>query len=213
MIWGVALAAVSGSVFGLIILVKNSKSLNQFGSLVVPVTEADRSKGPANAESVLVEYSDFQCPACKNYYPILKQLNEEFGGKLKFVYRHFPLSQIHANAKLAAYAAEAAGEQGKFWEMHDWLFEHQDDWAKKSAGETANDFISFTQSLGLDEEKFKKDLDSEEIKRMVDESYNGGIGAGVNSTPTFFLNGKKLVQPRSSEEFKKVINDSINADP
>ena len=209
--WITVLAAIGGSIFGLIMIVKNSETLNQYGNLSVLVSENDWSRGPTDAKIVLVEYSDFQCPACKSYFPILKQLNEEFAGQVKFVYRHFPLSQIHANARLAAYGAEAAGKQNKFWEMHDLIFENQEEWAAKSAGDATSDFISFAESLGLNKEQFTSDMDSEEIKDKVSANYNGGIEAGVNSTPTFFLNGKLMPNPRTYDEFRKIISDAADA--
>lgn len=206
LLWAIALTALGGSVLGLALIVMNSESLNKPGDLTIPVSGADWSKGPAEAQAVLVEYSDFQCPACKSYHPLLKQLNEEFPGKIKFVYRHFPLSQIHQNAQLAAYAAEAAGLQGKFWEMHDLIFDGQEKWSIETARDAANDFIHYAESLDLDSGKLASDMDLSEIKQKVDLSYAGGSSAGVNSTPTFFLNGKKIPNPRTYDEFKKIID-------
>ncbi|OGE44123.1 hypothetical protein A3B45_04205 [Candidatus Daviesbacteria bacterium RIFCSPLOWO2_01_FULL_39_12] len=166
----------------------------------------DWLKGNKEAKVSLVEYSDFQCPACGAYYPLLKQLNQEFGDKILFVYRHFPLPN-HKNAEPAAQAAEAAGRQGKFWEMHDLLFENQTDWSNQSAAKET--FIEYAQSLNLDIEKFKSDLDSPQVKDKVKRDYQSGLQFKVNATPTFFLNNQKLPNPRSFEEFKSIIQNEI----
>ena len=153
------------------------------------ISATDVTKGNPNATVELIEYSDFQCPACAAYYPYVKQMLAEYNDKIRFAYRHFPLSQ-HRNAPLAARAAEAAGNQGKFWGMHDLIFEEQKAWENNNkAGEV---FTVLAQRLGLDMERFNKDIDSEEIKNKVENDFKSGLRAGVNSTPTFFLNGVKL---------------------
>jgi protein-disulfide isomerase len=171
------------------------------------VAASDQTKGNSESKVLLVEYSDFQCPACGRYYPLLKQLNQELGDQIQFVYRHFPLKQTHKNAEPAAFAAEAAGKQGKFWEMHDLIFEGQKDWSeKRNAKET---FAEYAQSLNLDMERFKTDVESKEIKNKVRNDYSSGIKAGVNSTPTLFLNGKKLQNPRGYEELKQLVEEAM----
>ena len=123
------------------------------------------------------------------------------------MYRHFPLRNIHPNADLAARAAEAAGRQGKFWEMHDLIFEHQKEWAdQKDAREL---FVQYAQSLNLDIEQFWVDVDSSEIKDKIDIDSKSGLNFEVNATPTFFLNGEKLQNPRNYEEFKSLIQAAI----
>ena len=169
----------------------------------------DRVKGNENAVVKLVEYSDFQCPACGAYYPIVKQLMEEYGDRIKFTYKHFPLRRIHANADLAARAAEAAGVQGKFWEMHDIIFENQEKWSK---ARTQSIFVEYAKDLGLDVGQFKKDLGSKEIRAKVQDDFEEGVALGVNSTPSFFLNGEKLNGIRSYEDFKNIIENAINSD-
>ena len=177
--------------------------------LIDAVSQLDYSKGNREAAVILVEYSDFQCPACAAYYPLVKQLSEEFGDKMVFIYRHFPLSQ-HQNAESAAVAAEAAGRQGKFWEMHDLIFDNQNEWAKSARWSVEDIFVKYAEKLNLDLEKFKADLDLKEIKQKVSKDLESGVNAKVNGTPTFFLNGKKLSTPRSYEEFKKIIGESLN---
>lgn len=209
-IWSCALLLLSGAVLGIIRLGGTSPSNeNETAGLVNAVTDADWHKGDRDAAVTLVEYSDFQCPACGAYYPILKQLTQEFGDRIHFVYRHFPLSRIHKNARAAAQAAEAAGKQGKFWEMHDMLFERQRVWAEES--QPREIFIEYAQSLGLDAERFAEDSITREIEEKVSRDYDGGVEAGVGGTPTFFLNGTKIQNPRSYDEFKSIIEDALAA--
>lgn len=170
------------------------------------VSSSDWTKGNQDVKIILIEYSDFQCPACAAYYPFLKQLEQELGNKFLFVYRHFPLPQ-HKNASLAAAAAEAAGRQGKFWEMHNLIFENQKVWSDQPKAE--EEFIKYAQTIGLDIAKFKNDLNSKEIKNKVKSDYQSGVRARVNATPTFFLNGKRLENPRNYEEFKKIIEANL----
>lgn len=172
------------------------------------VSSSDWTRGNKEAKTVLIEYSDFQCPACGTYYPVLKKLQQKFGESVVFAYRHFPLRQIHANAELAARSVEAAGKQSKFWELHDILFENQKTWSNQpNAKET---IIQYAQSLNLDMDRFKTDLDSKEVKEKINNDYKSGIAARVNATPTFFLNGNKPDNPRSYEEFKDLIQKAIS---
>lgn len=152
----------------------------------------------------LVEYSDFQCPACRSYEGMLRQLITERGSMLKFTYRHFPLFQIHNNADITARAAEAAGKQGKFWEMHDLLFDRQTDWAEKLNSESL--MKEYAKELGLNEAQFASDLDSDFVKEVVAADYARGMQLGINATPTFFVNGVKIQNPRSYQEFLAIID-------
>jgi len=201
-LWSFVALGIGGIVFGVIKLGGNPSSQEK-ALLVDAVADSDWTKGTGDAEVILVEYSDFQCPACKNYYPIVKQLTEEFADTVQFVYRHFPLYSIHKNAEEAAWAAEAAGRQGKFWEMHDLIFENQDEWSKE--GNVKETFVSYARDLGLNKEKFLADFESEEVQNKVTRDYQSGIASRVNSTPTFFLNGERIQNPRSYEEFRALI--------
>ena len=205
--WGISTLVLGGMVFGMVkIASRNSQDNKQPLSLTSSVIESDWIKGNKEAKIVITEYSDFQCPACASYYGVVKQIHKDFGDRIAFFYRHFPLRQIHANAEIAALSAEAAGKQGKFWEMHDMIFENQKKWeGEKNAGEI---FIKYGEDLGLNIEKFKQDLDSKEVKDKVEADYQSGIKAGVNHTPTFFLNGAEIQNPRSYEEFKNIINEA-----
>ena len=205
--WGISALVLGGMVFGMVkIASRNSPANTKPLSLAGSVIESDWIKGDKDSKIIITEYSDFQCPACASYYEIVKQIHKEFGDKLAIVYRHFPLRQIHANAETAALSAEAAGKQGKFWEMHDMIFEKQKKW--ESEKNTKEIFTGYAEELGLNPEQFKKDLNSKEVKEKVEADYQSGVKAGVNHTPTFFLNGKEIQNPRSYEEFKNIINEA-----
>ena len=154
----------------------------------------DRYQGNPEAKTVLIEYADFQCPACKAYAPVLSDLEKANSQNMVFVYRYFPLYQIHFNAKISAYAAEAAYRQGKFWEMHDQLFATQETWSKMGNQNAKEYFTNIAKNLGLDTTKFAADMNSREVAQLVDLSYAGGEQTGVNSTPTLYLMGwSKLI--------------------
>lgn len=176
---------------------------------LAPVTPNEWIKGNPSARVSLVEYSDFQCPACRSRLGQVEEILKTYGDKIKFVYRHFPLKLNHKNAELAARASEAAGLQGKFWEMHDLLFLNQPTWQGETNEQAKVTFIGYGKQLELDEAKFIADLDSDAVKDSVDEDYAGGLAAGINSTPTFFLNGKKIA-PYTFEEFKSLIEAETN---
>lgn len=172
------------------------------------VTASDWVRGDITAKVAVIEYSDFQCPACGAYYPVIKRLEEKFGSQIVFAYRHFPLAQIHQNAELAALAAEAAGRQGKFWEMHDLLFENQKTWSTNSDAKEI--FIGYARDLGLNEGQFVSDLSAKDLREKISSSYKESVSLGIAGTPTFFLNGKKLITPRTYEEFEKIISEKLN---
>lgn len=203
-LWILVALAVGGSLFGLIKLGASSPS-NQALIINSAVLPSDLAKGNKDSKITLIEYSDFQCPACKAYYPLVKKLVQDYGNDFQFVYRHFPLPQ-HANAKNAAYAAEAAGKQGKFWEMHDMIFENQARWSE--AHNAKDMFLEYASSLNLDVEQFGKDFNSSAIKDKVEMSYKDGVSNKVNATPTFFLNGQKI-QPTNYENFKSLLDQAI----
>ena len=151
-------------------------------ALVVPVGESDHSQGPANAPVTLVEYGDFECPHCGRAYPIVKAVQRRLGKGLRFVFRHFPLTEVHAHAEHAAESAEAAGAQGRFWEMHDRLFERQ------FALEDEH-LIEYALELGLDAPRVARELAAHTYKPQVRDDFMSGVRSGVNGTPTFFING------------------------
>src|SRR3982751_2556932 len=136
-------------------------------SLTIPVGENDHAQGNENAKVTLVEYGDYECPHCGRAYPVVKKVQETMGDKLRFVFRNFPLTQIHPNALHAAEASEIAAEQGKYWEMHDILFENQD-------ALDDEDLISYAEQLGLDVEKFREALENDTYEEKVREDFMNG---------------------------------------
>ncbi len=150
--------------------------------LTPPVTERDHGRGPATAPVTLVEYGDYECPYCGTAYPVIKELRRRLGDRLRVVFRNFPRADRHPHARQAAEAAEAAAAQGKFWEMHDTLFEHF------SALEDA-DLVRYAAALGLDVPRFERDLAEHAYAPRVEEDVRGGVRSEVNRTPTFFVNG------------------------
>ncbi len=207
-IWTIALVAIAG-IAALVAwgMYSRANSTPNSDGVVASVSESDWSAGNRDAGITLIEYSDFQCPACAAYYPIVKQLKSELGDQFLFVYRHFPLPQ-HANAPVAAVATEAAGTLGKFWEMHDQIFEHQTNWS--SASDPRPQFADYAVLIGLDRDTFLREMAVREHSSDVNSDYGSGRKAGVNSTPTFFLNGKKIDNPRSFEEFKSLIQNATS---
>ena len=168
------------------------------------VNAEDHTKGPVDSKTVLVEYGDFQCPGCAQYEPLVQKLLTDYSDRFLFIYRNFPLPS-HDNAVVAAKFAESAGQQGKFWEMHDMIFEHQEEWAGSASAEEL--FGIYAQELKLNMEQFNNDRNSEEIKKKVEDSYNYASSNRINATPTFFLNAKKI-QPQGYDEFVELIQNA-----
>lgn len=159
-----------------------------------------------SAKVTIVEFSDYQCPACKSANPTIKQILNDYPGKVNFVYRHFPLAQ-HKNAIPAALAAEAAGQQGKYWEMHDKIFDGQDTWGES---DNAPDiFAGYAKDLGLDMEKYNRDRSDNKFRDKINRDYQDGITLGVNSTPTFFMGSQKLPGALSYDQFKSKIDSEL----
>jgi protein-disulfide isomerase len=150
--------------------------------LTIPLGPEDHTLGPPNATVTLLEYGDYECPFCAEAHPHIKQVRQLLGPELLFAYRHFPLTQIHPHALDAAIAAEAAGAQGRFWEMHDALFTHQDHLAPR-------DLLVLARGIGLALEQFADDLTHRRFQDRVRRDFLSGVRSGVNGTPTFFING------------------------
>lgn len=174
------------------------------------VLKDDHVRGNKDAKVVLIEFGDFQCPGCGAYYPMLKSLEETYGGNVAFVFRHFPLSQIHPNAFAASRAAEAAAEQNKFFEMHDKLYETQSVWGQATDNQQAL-FEGYAKELGLDMGQFEKDYASSKVADRINRDLSmGQQDFSVNSTPTFILNGEKLSpNPKDQDAFAKLIDEAI----
>ncbi len=153
--------------------------------LTMPVGERDHVEGPSNATAVLVEYGDYQCPYCGAAYPIVKRIQKELGPKLRFVFRNFPITNAHPQAEWAAETAEAAAAQGKFWEMHDYLYKHQTSFDDPSF------FDTYEKKLKLDLTKLRREVARHAYSARIQEDFNSGVRSGVNGTPTFFINGRR----------------------
>lgn len=153
---------------------------------------ADHTKGSDENKILLVEYGDYQCPSCKGAHPNLKTLMEEYGDSVTFVFRNFPLTAMHPNARAAAAVAEAAGLQGKFWEMHDLLYDNQGDWSSADAGQRTSVFTRYAESLELDMAKFNEDIVASNVTQKINFDLSLGKSVGAQATPSFFLNGEEL---------------------
>ncbi|MET0281995.1 MAG: DsbA family protein [Steroidobacteraceae bacterium] len=161
-------------------------------SLAIPVTAADHVQGPMDAPVTLVEYGDYQCPYCGEAYQVIKAVQQTLGSRLRFVFRNFPLNQAHPQAELAAEAAEAAGAQGKFWEMHDALYENQ-----QQLGQPLIEAL--VEQLGLDAGRLEQDLQARSFQARVKHDFMGGVRSGVNGTPGLFINGQRYDQSWDEE--------------
>jgi diadenylate cyclase len=153
-----------------------------------PVGARDHARGPRDAPVTLVKYGDYECPYCGEAHPVLKELQQRVGEQVRFVFRHFPLDSVHPRARLAAQAAEAAASQGRFWEMHDLLYENQNKLSEE-------DLIRYAAKLGLDLRRFEEDLASDHHAWRIEEDRLGGTRAGVEGTPGFFVNGVRYTGP------------------
>ncbi len=170
------------------------------------VTDKDWVKGKSDAPVTLIEYTDFQCPACGAYYPIVKQLSDEMGDQLRLVVRHYPLVTIHKNALSGSRAAEAAGRQGKYWDMYDLLFVHQAEWSL--AEDPLKSILpAYAGQIGLDVDKFRADMVDSTLDDKITADRQTGNDLKITGTPSFFLNGKLIKNPTSIEDFKKVIGN------
>jgi len=176
------------------------------GTMSLPLDESDWTKGSKTPKVTLTEYSDFQCPACAMNYPWIEEVFAEYKDRISFTYRQFPLPR-HKNALPSAYASEAAGIQGKFWEMADMLFKNQNYWSESVSAQIT--FEGYAQKLGLDMAKYKADVKSDAVKAKVERDLKSGKLSRVDHTPTFFINGKLSDNPRSAQELKALIDYAI----
>jgi protein-disulfide isomerase len=175
---------------------------------------ADHVYGKADSRVVFIEYGDFECPGCKAAYQPVKDIVEAYKDKIAFVFRNFPLSSIHPNARAAASAAESAGLRGKYWEMHDLLYENQSSWKTLSANERTDYFASLAKQLGINEETLKTDVTATNVSQKLNFDLALGKQVGVNSTPSFFIGSKKLddIYTDSSldtDKLKKAVEEAI----
>ncbi|MDE2188304.1 MAG: thioredoxin domain-containing protein [Patescibacteria group bacterium] len=187
---------------------KHTSSTEVAIPLPTPVTSADFIRGNPNAPVTIVEYGDFQCPACQAYYPVVEQVFAAASSTVRMAFREFPLPQ-HADAIPAAKAAEAAGNQGKFWGMYSLLYENGSDW--DSLSDPTSVFQGYAQKLGLDMTKFNADMNSTTTAAKIQNSIDVGTKAGIDATPTFFINGYRIENPESYDEFIKDIQSAASS--
>jgi protein-disulfide isomerase len=190
--------------------------LSQPRSLTNPAPASGSGVTPGAAVSkgaVLIdEFGDYQCPPCGALHPVLKTLKTEYGDRIQIAFHHFPLIQIHNHALEAAYAASAAGLQGKFWEMHNLLYENQSVWSQM--GDSRPTLIDYGRRIGLDIPRFTRDMDGLQVMTLVSEDERRAISAGVNSTPTVFINGQLIPNENlTTEGLHKEINQRLPVSP
>ena len=171
-------------------------------TLKPPVGPKDHMQGPPDAPVTLVEYGDYECPYCGEAYPVVKALQERLGDQMCFVFRNFPLTQVHPHAEEAAEAAEAAGAQGKFWEMHDLLYENQD-------ALEPEDLVQYARALKLDLKRFVLEMREHVYVERVREDFRSGVRSGVNGTPTFFINGARHNGPFDLVSLLAAIEEAV----
>ena len=176
---------------------------------IAAVTDKDHVKGAKNPKITIVEYGDFQCPFCGVVHPTVEQVLPEYKDDVRFVFRHFPITNIHPNTLVMHRAAEAAGNQGKFFELYDMIYENQREWSESKG--PVGLVTGYAKKLGLDMDKFTKDLNSSEVADRVRDVKNEGAKAGVESTPAFFIDGKPVDAPQSADQFRETINKALKA--
>lgn len=170
--------------------------------LTPPVNQHDHITGNPNAPVTLLEFGDYECPDCGRAYPIVREVRRRLGDQLRFVFRNFPLTQIHPYAFEAAETAESAGAQGKFWQMHDFLFEHQQEQAYAHPVQDA-------QAVGLNLSKFEQDMDNNVFAQKVEQDMRSGMESGVQGTPTFFINGEQYNGSYDFQTLMAVLEEAI----
>ncbi|MFW5703492.1 MAG: DsbA family protein [Patescibacteria group bacterium] len=183
-----------------------------FVPVAAELTPEDHTKWASESANLLVEYSDLQCPACANFHTVLEGFSQDptITENITFVYRHFPLVSAHKNAQIAAYASEAAAQQGKFYEMIDILFVNQTEW--ENANNPRDMFIGYAEEIGLDTAQFESDLGSDAVTQKVQQDQQSGLEATVSGTPTFFLNGQRL-NPATTDEFRQILIEAATTNP
>jgi len=176
------------------------------------ITATDWKEGNQDAKVSVVEYGDFECPACGEYESIMEQLVGAYSSTVLFVFRNYPLYTIHPDAGISSQAAEAAGLQGKYWQMHDLLYKDQAQWVSDAPGSVAKDYFDgYASSLGLDVNKFNVDISSNAVMTKIQNDVNGGNSAQINHTPTFFVNLVQIPNPTGLSDFEATLNQALAA--
>jgi protein-disulfide isomerase len=186
---------------------------NFVATTVPPITSADHITGDASSKVSVIEYGDFECPACGQWEPLVEQLEQTYGNRVEFVFRNFPLFQIHPFAKIGAQAAEAAALQGKYWQMHDLLYKDQAQWTANTslapADVVTQFFNGYAQSLGLNVTQFDTDINSAAVIARVQRDITSGNAAQIDHTPTFFVNLQQIQNPTSLQQFEQILDAAL----
>jgi protein-disulfide isomerase len=183
------------------------KSTPEASTATVTPTGGGRFKGPENAPITLMEFGDYQCPSCGAYFPVVNEIMKRYPTQVRLEFHHYPLINIHPHAMAASMAAEAAGDQGRFWEMHDLIFENQDKWSRLQTVET--EFLTYAGQLGLNINQFMQSMRSPDVQRRVLLDVTRAREAKLDSVPSFFVNGQKIDTPRGIDEFSSIIQGHL----
>ena len=188
---------------------QSNEATNTSDSASAPLqkTGGGRFRGPENARITLVEFGDYQCPSCKAYHPVVQELLARYPQQVRLEFHHYPLISIHPNAMAASMAVEAAGEQGKYWEMHDLVFELQDQWSRSPNPEP--DFLAMASRLGLNQNSFMQAMRSPQLQDRVLQDVVRAREAQVEAVPTFFIDGKKISVPLSITAFVDIVEMNL----
>jgi protein-disulfide isomerase len=212
-VWFAVGFVVIATVVIIVAAVVSSGSLGGAPSSDTPapaIAAGDWTRGPKDAKVTLIEYGDFQCPACATYETLVKSVLEAYPNDVVFVFRNFPIYTKHPNGGISAQAAEAAGLQGKYWEMHDILYEKQQEWSYVATNRVVADkFDSYARTIGLDLDKFHQDMNSDQVLKKIKGDVDNANSIGVGSTPSFYVNLKPIQSPASLEEFKSIIDNAL----
>lgn len=194
----------------------NSANANFVATTAPAISSTDWAEGDPHAKVMLIEYGDYECPACGEYFPVVQQIQKNFSSTLLFVFRDFPLTTIHPFAQVSAEAAEAAGYVGgpsKFWAMHDMLYAKQNEWSVNSAlspaSVTAQFFNGYAQSIGLDVVRFDAAMNATPVLEKIQNDLNGGNAAQIDHTPTFFVDGTQIPNPTSMQDFENTLSAAL----
>lgn len=195
-----------GLLVGIPFLISSNNLTSEESASLTNVTDLDWTYGNKEAKVVLIEYGDFQCEACAKAYTMIEKIKEEYGDNILIVARYFPLPG-HQYSKQSASVVEASGQQGKYWEMSNIMYERQDAWS--ASNDTTEIFESYAREINLDMEKFAMDIKSQTTKDRIEKDLDSGKKLGIEATPSFFINGKKINTPTNIIDFRKILDKEL----
>lgn len=211
-IWIVAGVIVLFSTIGIIAAASSTNTASALtSSAVAPaIMASDHTEGNSSSSVSLIEYGDFECPACSAYDPVVQQVVAHYGNKIEFAFRNFPLTSIHPDTYEATQAAEAAGLQGQYWQMHDYLYSHQTEWTMLPPGTQLKQYLdNAAASLHLNVDQFNADMDSAQVANKIQSDLNSANAMQLDYTPSFFLNQKQIQNPSSYNAFITLIDQAL----